>query len=349
MCYAQGVRPDGATIGIMGAGAVGCYLGGRLAALGENVLFVGRAHAVEELARSGLTLHDLGDGIPVVVPPEAIRATTDASALADRDIVLVCVKSGQSSELGAELSPILRAGTIVVSMQNGVRNADTLREHLPQCTVLGGIVGFNVVYAGASGFRRATTGPLVIEARDDLRVAALARTLVRAGLETELARDIRAKQWSKLVVNLNNAVSALTDAPTPRLIFEKPYRGILRAIMAEALAILRTAGVRPARIGPLPVAVFPFILSLPTPILRMVARVQLEVDPQARSSMWEDLVRGRPTEVEYLNGEIVRLARSAGASAPLNERIVALIHDAESAGRGSPKLGAAELWRALTT
>jgi 2-dehydropantoate 2-reductase len=110
---------------------------------------------------------------------------------------------------------------------------------------------------------------------------------------------------------------------------------------------MRAAGIEPARLGPIPVRFFPLILSLPTPILRVIARAQLKIDPEARSSMWEDLEKRRATEVDYLNGEVVRLAAKHGAKAPLNERIVALVHEVEAAKNGSPQLGPDELWAKL--
>jgi 2-dehydropantoate 2-reductase len=149
-------------------------------------------------------------------------------------------------------------------------------------------------------------------------------------------------------MNLNNAVGALSDRPTPDLLFVEGYRRILRAIMTEAIAVLHAAKEPTARLGPLPIGLFPLLLRLPTPVLRFVASAQVKMDPEARSSMWEDLTRGRPTEVDYLNGEIVRLAESCGAKAPINARMVDIIHDAEKRAAGSPKLTADALWAALT-
>ena len=177
---------------------------------------------------------------------------------------------------------------------------------------------------------------------------ALALQLEACGFEVELSSNIRAMQWAKLIMNLNNAVGALTDVPTRELLFTQEYRRILAAIMAEALAVMKQAGVHPAKLGAIPVGLFPLMLRLPTPVLRVVARAQLKIDPQARSSMWEDVSRGRLTEVDFLNGEIVRLAASCGAEAPLNRRVVELVHEVEARGRGSPRLGAEGLWGALT-
>jgi 2-dehydropantoate 2-reductase len=174
----------------------------------------------------------------------------------------------------------------------------------------------------------------------------LVAALEQAGLDVELHRDLARHQWTKLLVNLNNAISALSDAPTRELLLSPGFRRVIAAVMREALRVLHVAGVRPARLRGVPVGLMPFVLRLPTPLVRLVTRSQVKVDPDSRSSMWEDLARGRPTEVDYLNGEIVRLAEQHGIDAPLNRRIVELVHAAE--GKGSPKLDAAALWTSIT-
>ena len=105
--------------------------------------------------------------------------------------------------------------------------------------------------------------------------------------------------------------------------------------------------MKPAKLGPLPPKLFPYLLRLPTGLVKILSRVQVSIDPEARSSMWDDLSRGRLTEVDFLNGEIVRLAGSCGTEAPLNAQIVRLVHKAEHEAKGSPKLSARELWDAL--
>jgi 2-dehydropantoate 2-reductase len=338
-------------IGVVGAGAIGCWVGGRLAAGKEDVLFVGRGRTKRDLEANGLTVLDpAGGGAPVAIAKEDVRIVLDPQEARDRDVILVCVKSAQTEEVAKDLARVLDGKrALVASMQNGVRNAETLREHLGEHVVLGGIVEFNVVAKDGGEYRRTTTGSLVFEHTDDPRLVELGAALGRAGITHVVATDIRAIQWSKLMMNVNNAVGALTDVPTQRLIFEEPYRRIVRALIEESLRVLDRAGVKPARLGPLPPKAFPYLLRLPTPIVKLLSRVQVSIDPEARSSMWDDLTRGRLTEVDFLNGEIVRLARSCGTEAPLNERVVSLVHGAERAGTGSPGLSADDLWRGLTS
>ena len=331
-------------VGVMGAGSVGCWIGGRLAARGVDVVFVGRARQKAEIDAAGLVLTDLGGK---VVRAEKVVFATEIAALEDRDVVLCCVKSAHTAETAAQLAGVLSRGAVVVSMQNGMRNPDVLRGHLGEQTVLAGIVGFNVLSKGGGAFRRATSGPLVIEASADPRAEKLVERLVASGFEVKVSRDIRRLQWAKLVMNLNNAVSALSGATTRDLLYSEGYRRILARIITEALAVLKKAGIRPARLGAFPVQAFPFVLGLPTWLLRVVARAQLAIDPEARSSMWEDVSRGRATEVDELNGEIVRLAESCGADATFNRRIVARVHEVEARGAGSPRLSPDELAGAL--
>lgn len=332
-------------IAIVGAGAIGCYLGGRLAEKGHDVLFLARARSKEDLTTNGVTVIGLEDAGRFSIEPGKVKVTLEPADLADRDAILVCVKSGQTADVAASIAPHVRSDALVVSMQNGVRNADAIREHVKKGTVLGGIVGFNVVAEGKGIYRQGTTGTLVVERSS--RSRALGEALAEAGFLVELPPDIRAVQWSKLIMNLNNAIGALTDVPTPSLIFEADYRRVLAAVMGEAIRVLGEAGIRPAKLGAIPVKYFPTVLRLPTRVLRVVARAQVKMDPTARSSMWQDLHARRPTEVDELNGEIVRLAQKIGTKAPINEAIVRLIRDAEKRAEGSPKLTADALWREL--
>ncbi len=338
---------SGLRIGIAGAGAIGCFCGGRLAASGADVKLVARERVRNELTENDLTLADF-DHAPVTIPKSQVQISGDLEFLASCDVILVAVKSSQTAEVGRDIARILLdTKAVIVSFQNGVRNADVLRAKLPNAIVLGAIVGFNVVGAGNGVFKRTTTGPITLEANADARVGDLESLLKKAGFEAELTPDIRAHQWAKLVSNVNNAIGALTDVPTQKLIFDARYRKILRAVIAETIRVLDLAKISPAKVGPIPVRYFPTLLALPTPILRVAMRAQLKVDPEARSSMWQDLSLGRLTEVDDLNGEIVRLAESHGGDAPINRSIVRLVHEVEQRRNGSPKMSAESLWIAI--
>ena len=194
-------------IGIFGAGSIGLYVGGRLlAANAAEVIFVGRPRLRDQLLASGLTVQDF-DGPRAVIPAGRITFATEASALAGCEVVLCCVKSQNSEEAGRELATVLPPGALVVSLQNGVRNPTTLRALLPQQKVLASIVTWNVV-AVEGTYRRATSGPLIIETTPP----ALSDAFEDGGIPVKQRADIAPEQWTKLIINLNNAVSALSDA-----------------------------------------------------------------------------------------------------------------------------------------
>ena len=328
-------------IGVVGAGSIGCFVGGRLLAAGEDVVLVGRERLRREIAEHGLVLRDFEREQRVAAAE--VRYETDVGALRDREAVLVCVKSAQTEAVARELDGVLASDAVVASLQNGVRNPETLRAHLGEREVLAAIVDFNVVSRGEGVFHRGFSGPLKIERGATPRAKDLVRALHAGALSVVEQDDIAPAQWTKLLVNLNNAVSALSDAPTREVIASPGLRRIVAAVIDEALGVLRVADIRPAALRGVPVGIMPKVLRLPTPIVKLVTRAQMKVDAEARSSMWEDLQRRRPTEVDYLNGEIVRLAEEHGRDAPINRRLVELVHDAERAAAGSPAIPASTL------
>jgi 2-dehydropantoate 2-reductase len=197
--------------------------------------------------------------------------------------------------------------------------------------VLPGVVGFNVVNRGEGRFHCATEGALEVQRHAEL--AGSAAAFQRAGLPLTQRADMAGVLAAKLLLNLNNAVNALSGLPLKEQLSQRAYRRCLALAQREALTVYAAAGITPAKLTPLPPGWMPALLGAPDPVFTRVASRMLAIDPVARSSMWEDLEAGRTTEVDYLNGEITTLARSRGAQAPVNRRLVALIRDAEAGGR----------------
>ena len=326
------------TIAIAGAGSIGCYVGGCLALAGREVVFLGRGGVVEAMRERGLRVGDL-DGRDRRVEAAAISATDDpATALRGADVILVTVKSGATGEMAKHIAAHGRPDAVAVSLQNGVDNADRLRAGLPGWRVLAGMVMFNVVQStdGEMPLRvhRASQGEVMIDGGVD----GLADLLDVDGLAVEARADMRAVQWGKLLMNLNNALVALSDLPLARQLADRGWRVILAAQIEEALAAMKAAGITPARITGLPPALLPKVLRLPDWLFGLLARRMLAIDPEARSSMWDDLKRGRATEIDELQGAVIRLARQAGMPTPVNERVTALVRQAETERRGPPGL-----------
>jgi 2-dehydropantoate 2-reductase len=321
-------------------------VGAKLVLAGHDVVFMGRLGA--EIAAHGIELSDHA-GAHGRLEPARVRYVDDPGALADREAILVTVKSMATEDAARPLASILKGKerTTLVSLQNGVSNAPRLRALLPEHEVLAGMVPFNVARTGPGHFHNGTDGPLVIEARDG-KEPPIAQALREAGFDVEARADVEGVQWSKLIVNLNNAVNALSGVPIRAQLADRRYRLVMAACVREGLAASRAAGIRLARVGKMIPAVAPFMLALPDLVFFTAARVMVKIDPQAKSSMLDDLERGRVTEVDYLNGEIVRLAEKHGVPVPANRAIVALMRDAESRRAGSPRMGAAELLAAVS-
>jgi 2-dehydropantoate 2-reductase len=314
---------------IFGAGSIGCYLGGRLAAVGATVTLIGRERIGRAIAEHGLHLTDL-HGASIRVAPDRLRFATAADAAAGAALTLVTVKSADTEAAARSLAQVLGAGALVMSFQNGLGNAAVLRQALLRQIVLAGMVPFNVVNRGQGAFHQGSEGALEVERHTALAVCT--DLFTSAGLSLVQRADLLPVQWAKLLLNLNNSVNALSGLPLKAQLGERSFRRCVALAQQEALTPLRQAGIRPARLTPLPAAWIPPLLSLPDWLFERVARRMLAIDPLARSSMWEDLEAGRATEVEWLNGEIVRLAHSQGGAAPVNARLLALIHGAEAGG-----------------
>ena len=308
---------DPKEIGVLGAGAIGVYVGGKLLAAGNRVRFVGRPSMGKDISR-GIELTNF-DGARSVIDGERIAFSGDPASLAPCNIILVCVKSDDTAAAAAALEPHLAPGACVVSLQNGVGNAATLRAGLPGRKVLAGMVAFNVARIGANRFHQGTEGGLHIEAGGCAEE--LARLMNAAGLETEIDADIDSVLWAKLLLNLNNALNALSGLPLKRQLSLREHRLPLADCIAEGLTALKAAGIRPAQVTKVPPQWLPAILRLPNFLFVRLAAAMLKMDDNARSSMAQDLQRGRKPEVDYLNGEIIRLGEKFGVSTPVNRRV----------------------------
>jgi 2-dehydropantoate 2-reductase len=320
-------------IGIAGAGSIGCFVGGMLAAGGRRVALLARPRVVAEIEKGGLRPTSF-EGFDRTIACDRFALSENPQVLADAGIVLVTVKSADTREMADIIAKHAPAEAVIVSLQNGVGNTAVLRNHLPGRHVLGGMVPFNVIALGEGRFHRATSGDIVIE-RDMARTA---EKLSVPGLKMRATANIEGVQWGKLLLNLNNALNALADLPLRRQIGLRPWRRLFADQLAEGLAAIKAEGIRPVSPTPVPLAWLPPLLRLPDPVFDVLLGRTMKIDPEARSSMWEDLKHGRRTEIDYLQGVITEIAGRHGLEAPLSRRIVALIRRAEREGKGSPGL-----------
>ena len=307
---------------VMGAGSVGGYVGGCLQAAGVEVHFVGRPRMLGAWREHGLRVTDQ-DGRDERLAASVLRLWGTVPTGLVPSLVLLTVKCGATREAAAALGAVLPAGTPVLSLQNGLGNAEVGRAVAPALHWLPGMVPYNIAELGPGHLHRGTGGKLAAEDAPVLR--SWLPVFDAARLPLRLHADLKPVQWGKLLLNLNNPVNALSGLPLRAELMQRGYRQVYAALQREALAALAAAGIAPAQVAAVPPQRLPMILSLPDWLFGRIAARMIRIDPQARSSMADDLALSRTTEVDALCGEVVRLARAHGREAPLNQRIQVLV------------------------
>ena len=308
---------------IMGAGNIGCWLGGQLQAAGAEVHFVGRPRMLDALRAHGLTLTDLNGGRVQLPANELHLHEAVPEGLAEPCLVLLCVKSRDTAAAATALGARLPAGTLVLSMQNGIGNAEVAQAAAPGLVLLPGVVPYNVVELGAGCLHRGSEGQLAVQ--DGPGLNHWLPLLDAAGLSVAMHDDLKPVQWGKLLLNLNNVVNALSAQPLRAQLLDPDLRACTAALIQETMGLLDRAKIKPSKQGPVSPRWLPWVLRLPTPLFKLMARRMLRIDDKARSSMADDLARNRPTEVNAINGEVLRLAGRLGVLAPVNARVVTLL------------------------
>jgi 2-dehydropantoate 2-reductase len=315
-----------ARIAVLGAGSVGCFIGGAWAVAGLPVSFIGRPRIAHDIRDHGLTLTDYAGWSAELVD---VDYACVPSAVGDADIILVCVKSGATAEAARDITEHGRDGAMVISFQNGVSNHDILEAELgSRFRVVRGMIPFNVAYLGDGHFHKGVAGALFAEDRSETRT--LAKHIGDGPAALRLSRDMLGLAWGKLLINLNNAVSALSGRTLIEELNQRDYRRVFAAAQREGLKLLRRAGIEPGKVGPVPPRLLPAVIGSPDWLFRNIFLKGWKIDSRARSSMADDLAAGRKTEVDAINGELVRLAERLGREAPINRRIVELIRSAEA-------------------
>ncbi|EHR72168.1 2-dehydropantoate 2-reductase [Burkholderiales bacterium JOSHI_001] len=305
----------------MGAGAVGSFYGAMLARAGHPVTLIGRAPHVQAIQQQGLLLHMAGQ-----VHTVPVAASTDLAAVASADLVLFCVKSTDTEALARQIAPLLHPDALVLSLQNGVDNAATMARHLRQHVVPA------VVYVATAMPEPGTVahhgrGDLVIgplnaaAAKDPLlqqRLQAVVDLFATAQVPVRLSPDVMAELWSKLMVNCAyNAISGLAQLPYGRMAALPAIVEVQRAVVREVVAVAQADGQ---------------ILSLDA-ALEAMGRIALAM-PAQYSSTAQDMARGKPTEIDHLNGFVTRRGAELGVPTPVNQTLHALVKLVE-AGRSA--------------
>ena len=289
----------------MGAGAVGCYYGARLGRAGLEVTLIARPQHVEAVRRSGLRLQSSAFDQHVQV-----QASVEAEAVRGAQLVLFSVKSTDTEAAGESMKAHLERDAAIVTLQNGVDNAERLAATLGR-EVIPAVVYVAVEMAGPGHVRHHGRGELVIgrSAASEAIVAAFAA----AGVAVEISDNVMGALWAKLIVNsAYNALSAITQLPYGRLVQNAGVSEVMRDVVDECLALARASGV-----------------TIPGDMHETVRRIA-QTMPAQYSSTAQDLARKKKTEIEHLNGFVVRKGEALGVRTPVNRALLALVQSLES-------------------
>ena len=290
-----------AKIAVMGAGAVGCYYGGMLARAGHEVTLIGRPNHVDAIQRDGLLLDTQSFKEQV-----RLQASTEPSAVAGATLVLFCVKSTDTESAAAAIRPHLLPGALVLSLQNGVDNAVRLQAALPAQEVAASVVYVATEMPGPGHVKHNGRGELVIAASPSSAEAAA--LLIAAGVPTDISANVEGALWAKLILNCAyNALSAITQQPYGQLVQGEGVQDVIRDLVNECLAVAQADGI-----------------TVPGDVWQAVERIALTM-PQQFSSTAQDLARGKRSEIDHLNGYVLRRGEVLGIATPVNRVMHTLV------------------------
>ena len=288
------------SIAVMGAGAVGCYYGAMLARAGRKVTLIGRPQHVEAVRGAGLRLQT--SSFDAQVP---VEASLEPDAVRGAELVLFSVKSPDTEAAGRSLAPHLGRETAILTLQNGVDNAERLAATLGRA-VIPAVVYVAVEMSGPGHVRHHGRGELVIG-----RAAAseaIAATFRPAGVPVEISANVAGALWAKLIVNCAyNALSAITQLPYGRLVQDADIPAVMRDVVEECLAVAKASGVQ-----------------MPGDMHETVRKIA-QTMPGQYSSTAQDLARGKKSEIDHLNGVVVRKGEALGVPTPVNRALLALV------------------------
>jgi 2-dehydropantoate 2-reductase len=280
-----------------------------LSLAGHSVVLydVFRAH-VEKVRSDGLEIEDAATGELVTAHP---AASADPASVQGSDVLVVFVKSTATEQAAAEFAPLAAKDTIVLTLQNGLGNEGIIRRHFGEHRTAAGVTSQGATFLGPGRIRHAGKGPTHIAMADGRseRLADLAQALDGAGFETHVERDVTGLVWSKLVINVGiNALTAITGQPNGRLLESEEIKAIMADLVEEAVKVAKARHIA-------------FTYDDPLGTVFDVARRT----GANRSSMLQDFDKGRETEIDFMNGAVVREAAELGIAAPVNSTLTRLI------------------------
>jgi 2-dehydropantoate 2-reductase len=293
-------------IAVMGAGAVGSYYGGMLSRAGHQVMLIGRTQHVEAIRQHGLFMDTTGFRARVHV-----RASTEVSDIQGASLVLCCVKSNDTEKAAAAMAPFVDPDAVILSLQNGVDNAKRLHAQLLR-SVYPAVVYVAVEMMGPGHLKHHGRGELVVG--PSAMSAEMLEDFMEAGIPVQVSDNVVGELWAKLILNCAyNAISAITKQPYGLLFQNEGAKDLMRLVVHECLAVARRESV-----------------TVPGDSWEGVERIAATMPGQV-SSTAQDLMRGRCSEIDHLNGYIVQRGRSLAIDTPTNQALYSIVKLLEGA------------------
>jgi 2-dehydropantoate 2-reductase len=290
----------------MGAGAVGCYYGGMLCRAGHQVMLIGRTQHVEAIRRHGLLMDTTGFRAHIPV-----QASVEVGDIQGASLVLCCIKSNDTESAAAMMAPFVGPDAIVLSLQNGVENATRLQAKLLR-TVYPAVVYVAAEMMGPGHLKHHGRGELVVG--PSAMSGEMLEDFVKAGVPVRVSDNVVGELWAKLILNCAyNAISAITKLPYGLLFKNEDARDLMRLVVRECLAVAQRESI-----------------TLPGDSWQGVELIAATMSGQF-SSTAQDLMRGRRSEIDDLNGHIVRRGQSLAIDTPANQALYSLVKLLESA------------------
>ena len=305
-------------IAVVGAGAVGSFYGAMLARAEHRVTLIGRPAHVQATTRNGLKLDLASSSATEVIQ---IEASTELSSLRSADLVLFCVKSTDSASVALQIAPYLSPHALIMSLQNGVENAALIAQHVPHA-VIPCVVYVATEIPAPGCVKHHGRGELVIGTMQVSRLSDPQKTLQEivelfgsAQVPVQISQNVMVELWSKLMINCAfNAISGLAQIQYEKLAALESVRITQAAVVKEVIAVALADGI---------------YLSEPV-ALQAVAQISVTMGSQ-KSSTAQDMARSKPSEIDHLNGFIVRRGLALGVATPVNQALFALVKLLESA------------------
>ncbi len=317
-------------IAVIGAGAVGSALGALLHRAGQNVVLIARPAHTAAIRQDGLRIDgQMGDFMVPIAATETLNFRPDLALLtAKAQDVVAALKANQA----------FLHDVPVVTFQNGIRSDDLAASLLPPEQIFSAVVLLHATYLLPGKVTLVYRGKLILGrpfGPRDSKLEDIAHVLNQA-VPTRMTDNIKGAHWLKLIVNLNNALPAITNYTMSQVYANESLRNLAVGLMREGLRVIQRANIRLESLPQVSVGLTRLINWMPSVIAGRIAAAKVRRLTTAwplLGSTLQSIQRGRPTEIDYLNGEIVELGKSCGEGAPLNTRIVELVHRVERTGK----------------